>query len=76
MRLIDADRLHPDRMTNKGTVAISQSQIANAPTVDVLERIRSEIEQERVGYPPSADEYKTINKVLQIIDKHIKEQTE
>jgi len=33
MRLIDADMLFPDRMTDKG-VAISQSQIANAPTMD------------------------------------------
>lgn len=31
MRLIDADKLQPDRMTNKG-LAISMSQIANAPT--------------------------------------------
>ena len=31
MRLIDADKLQPDRMTNKG-LAISTSQIANAPT--------------------------------------------
>ena len=42
MRLIDADKLQPDRMTNRGTVAISQSQIANAPTVkpckDVISR--------------------------------------
>lgn len=43
MRLIDADKLQPDRMTNRGTVAISQSQIANAPTVDVFEQIRAEI---------------------------------
>ena len=35
MRLIDADKLYPDRMTTKGGVAISQSQIANAPTVEV-----------------------------------------
>ena len=47
MRLIDADKLYPDRMTNKG-VAISQSQIAHAPTVDavpmsVIEDIRAEI---------------------------------
>ena len=34
MRLIDADKLYPDRMTTKGGVAISQSQIANAPTVE------------------------------------------
>lgn len=31
MRLIDADKLQPDRMTNKG-LAISMSQIANAQT--------------------------------------------
>ena len=35
MRLIDADKLYPDCMTKNGTLAISQSQIANAPTVDV-----------------------------------------
>jgi len=34
MRLIDADKLYPDRMTNKG-VAISQSQIADAPTIEI-----------------------------------------
>lgn len=38
--------------------------------LDVLYEIRAEIEEERKGYPPSADEYKTINKVLQIIDKY------
>lgn len=36
MRPIDADKLHPDRMTNKGTVAISQSQIANAETIRAI----------------------------------------
>lgn len=36
MRLIDADKLYPDRMTNKGTLAISQSQIADAPTVQAV----------------------------------------
>lgn len=35
MRLIDADKLHPDCLTKDGTLAISQSQIANAPTVDL-----------------------------------------
>ena len=34
MRLIDADKLYPDCLTKRGTLAISQSQIANAPTVD------------------------------------------
>lgn len=33
-RLIDADKLYPDCMTKNGTLAISQSQIANAPTVE------------------------------------------
>ena len=34
MRLIDADKLYPDCMTKNGTLAISQNQIANAPTVE------------------------------------------
>ncbi len=33
MRLIDADKLFPDRNTEKG-LAISQSQIANAETIE------------------------------------------
>ena len=33
MRCIDADKLYPDCLTKNGTLAISQSQIANAPTV-------------------------------------------
>lgn len=40
--------------------------------LEVIEDIKAEIEEERDCYPPSADEYKTINKVLQIIDKHTK----
>ena len=35
MRAIDADKLHPDIMTNDFRIAISQSQIANAPTLDI-----------------------------------------
>lgn len=34
MRLIDADKLYPDCLAKTGRVAISQSQIANAPTVE------------------------------------------
>ena len=34
MRLIDADKLYPDCLTKQGKFAISQSQIANAPTVE------------------------------------------
>ena len=33
MRLIDADKLYPDCMSNKG-LAITQSQLANVPTVE------------------------------------------
>ena len=35
-----------------------------------IEKIKAEIIEERKGYPPIADEYKAINKVLQIIDKY------
>lgn len=41
-----------------------------------IENIKAEIIEERKGYPPSADEYKIINKVLQLIDKHIREQND
>ena len=34
MREIDADVLYPDCLTKDGRLAISQSQIANAPTVN------------------------------------------
>ena len=34
MRCIDADKLYPDCLTKYGRLAISQSQIANAPTVE------------------------------------------
>lgn len=34
MRLIDADKLYPDCISNKGGLAISQSQIANAETIE------------------------------------------
>jgi len=33
MGLVDADKLYPDCMTKDGKLAISQSQLANAPTV-------------------------------------------
>lgn len=36
----------------------------------VLDKLRAEIEQERIGYPPSADYYKAIMKCLQILDKY------
>lgn len=36
MRLIDADKLYPDCLDKTGRLAISQSQIANAPTVSFM----------------------------------------
>ena len=48
--------------------------IDDLPVTDVLSEIRAEIRQEQEGYPPSADEYKTIAKVLRIIDKHIRKE--
>lgn len=38
--------------------------------LEVFDKIRAEIEQERVGYPPSAGYYKAIIKCLQIIDNY------
>lgn len=38
--------------------------------LEILDKIRAEIEQELVGYPPSADYYKAIIKCLQIINKY------
>ena len=71
MRLIDADKLHPDRMTNKGTVAISQSQIAKAPTIEavplsVIEKIKAEFEEYE-------DCEITMEDALEIIDTAVKE---
>ena len=82
MRLIDADKLNPDRMTKKGTVAISQSQIAKAPTIQavpikVLDKIRAEIKSiSPKTYPflNSTDNYVKEDDVLQIIDKYREEQ--
>lgn len=36
MRLIDADKLFPDVMKVDGSVAISQGQLAYAPTVEAI----------------------------------------
>ena len=82
MRLIDADKLEPDRMTDKG-LAISQSQIAHAPTVCDIEQIRTEIEQLTSRYSISkerggmgqvewSDRLIKESDVLDIIDKYTK----
>ena len=41
MRLIDADKLYPDCLTKTGRLAISQSQIAEAPTIEERPQIMS-----------------------------------
>ena len=40
-------------------------------TDSVLEDIKAEIDNESIGYPPSADYYKAIKKAVRIIDRHI-----
>ena len=80
MRLIDADKLHPDRWSSRGGVAISQNQIANAPTVDVLEQIRDEIKAEMddiasgcvAKYSHDAGYYGGLKWALKIIEKYTK----
>ena len=47
MRPIDADKLYPDCLTKEGTLAISQSQIANTTTI--------EPEQHEIGYSDCAN---------------------
>ena len=81
MRLINADKLYPDTF-GKGRLAVSQSQIADAPTVNaipisVIEDIKAEIQSK-------ADELQTKPEIsydsafadglecaVTIIDKHI-----
>lgn len=48
MRMIDADKLRPDCLTKDGQFAISQSQIANAPTIEQPQGEWVEI-NERIG---------------------------
>ena len=70
MRLIDADKLYPDTLiANKG-VAISQSQLAKAPTIqaipiEVLDKIKEEIWVSRNTTYDKAE-------IVNLIDKYIK----
>ena len=54
---------------------VMKADIKKLPTIpqtdSVLEEIRAEIENESIGYPPSADYYKAIKKAVRIIEKHI-----
>ena len=78
MRLIDADKLYPDSVSIKGgRLCISQSQIANAPTVDVLDKIRKEMNdlEKKTIEDVCLDEcrpcvYTTFEYVRQVINKY------
>lgn len=50
MRLIDADKLYPDCMTKNGTLAISQNQIANAPTVEPTYQMPEDYIKNKLDY--------------------------
>lgn len=82
MRLINADKLYPDTF-GKGRLAISQSQIADAPTVqavpiEVLQEIRQEINDEFLRCDANAwsDIAKGLLSARCIIDRKIKELSE
>lgn len=50
----------------KEAISIAIKALEKEPTLD---KIRERVELEKLGYPPSAEYYKAIMKVLQIIDK-------
>ena len=88
MRLIDADALKENienwyALVNKwGQTRITLShdniigKIDNQPTVDILEQIRTEIEQHNSRPFHYPCDMIGVGTVLQIIDKYTKEQTE
>ena len=53
------------------TIVALQKGIAETQTDSVLEDIKAEIDNESIGYPPSADYYKAIKKAVRIVEKHI-----
>ena len=76
MRLIDADYVTEKLNEINGTAELDKAFeiVENAPTVDVLEQIRNEIEH-LTYYWCEINPKSVIDDVLQIIDKY-KEQTE
>lgn len=59
-------------------IALVLGMLNDEPTcteqeLEVLNQLRERVELEKLGYPPSADYYKAIMKVLKIIDKATKE---
>lgn len=65
MRIIDADELLKGRTDHE---MISTHLIFNAPTVDVLNKIRAEIEKE-MSNADSVDYLNGLNRVLMIINE-------
>lgn len=65
MRLIDADELSKGRTDHE---MISTHLIFNAPTVDVLDKIRAEIEKE-MSNADSVDYLNGLNRALMIINE-------
>ena len=72
MRLIDADKIHPDVRTQRGALAISQGQLAYAPTVCDIDAIRAEIRSRSFLEHPRIGRVIREADVLQIIDKYTK----
>ena len=76
MRLIDADKIHPDVLSKKG-LCITQNQLANAPTIDavpvsVINDIQEEIDDE--WYRVKRESYERaegLELASEIIEKHI-----
>ena len=80
MRLIDADYVTEKLNEINGTAELDKAfeVVENAPTVDVLEQIRAEIEQNAYPIVHGVNNHEkgmTLYGILQIIDKY-KEQTE
>lgn len=65
MRIIDADELLKGRTDHE---MISTHLIFNAPTVDVLDKIRAEIEKE-MSNADSVDYLNGLNRALMIINE-------
>ena len=59
----------------RARLAICLLPTIKAVPIDVLQKMREEIAQEKVGHPLSADEHMGINIAIKIVDKHIKEYT-
>lgn len=72
MRLIDADKLHREKIDN--IICYSVQQIANAPTVCDIEQIRAEIE--KWAEDPCVMNHGCGDEVLRIIDKYTKGDTD